>query len=90
MNKANLVEKIALDADISKKAAAAALDAFTAAVTDTLKEGDSVSLVGFGSFSVSKREARKGRNPQTGESIDIAASNVPKFKAGKELKDALN
>tara|TARA_Y100000310_G_C20278231_1_gene621316 strand:+ start:356 stop:628 length:273 start_codon:yes stop_codon:yes gene_type:complete len=90
MNKAKLIEKIAVDADISKAAATRALDAFTAAVTDSLKEGDSVALVGFGTFSVSERKARKGRNPQTGAEIDIAAANVPKFAAGKTLKDALN
>lgn len=90
MNKAQLVEKIALDADISKAAATRALDAFTGAVSDELNQGGSVALVGFGTFSVKARPARKGRNPQTGEEITIAAANVPSFKAGKAFKDKLN
>ena len=90
MNKAQLVEKIATDAEISKAAATRALDAFTGAVTSALKEGDSVALVGFGTFSVRERAARAGRNPQTGETIQIAAANIPAFKAGKALKDAVN
>ncbi len=90
MNKAQLVEKIATDAEISKAAATRALDAFTGAVTSALKEGDSVELVGFGTFSVRERAARAGRNPQTGETIQIAAANIPAFKAGKALKDAVN
>jgi DNA-binding protein HU-beta len=90
MNKAQLVEKIAADAEISKAAASRALDAFTGAVTDTLKEGNSVALVGFGTFSVKARAARTGRNPQTGEEIKIAAANIPTFKAGKGLKDSVN
>lgn len=85
MNKAELVEKIAGDAGISKKEANAALDAFTDAVTKTLKKGDKVTLVGFGTFSVSKRAARTGRNPQTGAAIKIKAKKVAKFKAGAEL-----
>lgn len=90
MNKAQLIEKIVLGADISKAAAGKALDAFTAAVTEELQQGGDVALVGFGTFSVSDRAARTGRNPQTGASIEIAASKQPKFKAGKGLKDALN
>ncbi|CAM4186146.1 MULTISPECIES: HU family DNA-binding protein [Pseudoalteromonas] len=90
MNKAQLVEKMAADAEISKAAAARALEAFTGAVTNSLKEGDSVALVGFGTFSVKERAARTGRNPQTGAEIQIAAANIPSFKAGKGLKDQVN
>nr|WP_086940710.1 nucleoid-associated protein HU-beta [Thaumasiovibrio occultus] len=90
MNKTQLVEKIASDADLSKAAASRALDAFIAAVSDTLKDGDAVSLVGFGTFSVRERAARTGRNPQTGKEIQIAAAKVPGFKAGKSLKDSVN
>ncbi len=90
MNKSQLVEKIATDAEISKAAASRALDAFTGAVTTTLKEGNSVALVGFGTFSVKERAARTGRNPQTGAEIKIAAATVPSFKAGKTLKDHVN
>ncbi|AIY67055.1 HU family DNA-binding protein [Pseudoalteromonas piratica] len=90
MNKAQLVEKIAADAEISKAAAARALDAFTGAVSTSLKDGNSVALVGFGTFSVKARAARTGRNPQTGEEIQIAAANIPTFKAGKGLKDSCN
>ncbi len=85
MNKAELVAKIAEDTELSKVQANAALDAFTGAVTKTLKGGGKVTLVGFGTFSVSKREARTGRNPQTGAAIKIKAKKVAKFKAGKEL-----
>ena len=85
MNKAELVQKLADDAGISKAQANAALDSFTEAVTKTLKGGDKVTLVGFGTFSVSKRQARIGRNPQTGEAIKIKAKKVARFKAGKEL-----
>ena len=85
MNKAELVAKIAEDADISKTQANAALDAFTGAITKTLKGGGKVTLVGFGTFSVSKRAARTGRNPQTGAAIKIKAKKVARFKAGKEL-----
>ena len=85
MNKAELVDKIAADADISKKEANAVLDSFTEAIAKTLKKGDKVTLVGFGTFSVSKRAARTGRNPQTGATIKIKAKKVAKFKAGKEL-----
>ncbi|MBP6431848.1 MAG: HU family DNA-binding protein [Ferruginibacter sp.] len=85
MNKAELVAKIADDAGITKTQANASLDSFVDAVTKTLKEGDKVTLVGFGTFSVSKRAARNGRNPQTGAVIKIKAKKVAKFKAGKEL-----
>lgn len=90
MNKTELIAHVAFNADISKAAAARALDATTKAITTTLKKGGTVSLVGFGSFSVSKRAARTGRNPSTGEAIKIKASKVPKFTPGKPLKDALN
>jgi len=85
MNKAEIIDKIAADAEISKKEANAVLDSFTEAVAKTLKKGDKVTLVGFGTFSVSKRAARTGRNPQTGATIKIKAKKVAKFKAGKEL-----
>lgn len=90
MNKSELIDLIAESADISKAKAGAALDAMVGGVTDALKAGDSVSLVGFGTFSVKARAARTGRNPQTGATIQIKASNVPGFKAGKALKDAVN
>jgi len=90
MKKAELVDAIADSADISKAAAGRALDGFVAAVTGALKSGDQVTLVGFGTFSVRERAARQGRNPQTGETIEIKASNNPAFKAGKALKDAVN
>lgn len=90
MNKTDLINFIAEDAELSKVAAGRALDAFVKAVTTSLKKGDSVSLVGFGNFEVGTRAARTGRNPRTGESITIAASKSPKFRAGKALKDALN
>ncbi|MDM3871181.1 HU family DNA-binding protein [Porticoccus sp. GXU_MW_L64] len=90
MNKAELIEAIAAEADISKASASRALDAATGAVAGALKKGDQVSLVGFGTFSVKHRAARTGRNPQTGAEIQIAAANVPSFKAGKALKDAVN
>ena len=85
MNKAELVAKIAEDAGITKSQANGALDSFIEAVTKTLKGGGKVTLVGFGTFSVSKRNARTGRNPQTGEAIKIKAKKVARFKAGKEL-----
>jgi DNA-binding protein HU-beta len=85
MNKAELIDKISKDADITKAQANSALDAFTSAVIATLKKGDRVTLVGFGTFSVSERAARNGRNPQTGAVIKIKARKVPKFKAGKEF-----
>ena len=90
MNKSQLVDKIAADADISKAAAGRVLDAFIAAVTDSLKSGDDVALVGFGSFVVKERAARTGRNPQTGKEITIAAAKVPGFRAGKAQKYAVN
>ncbi len=90
MNKSELIEHIAKDADISKAAAARVLESTIAAVTSTLKKGDSVSLVGFGTFAVGKRAARTGRNPRTGAAIKIKAAKVPKFRPGKALKDALN
>ena len=90
MTKAELIEAMAKDAEISKSAAAAALDAFMSNVTSTLQEKDGkVTLIGFGTIYTSHREARKGRNPQTGETIQIKASNVVKFKPGKKLKDAV-
>ena len=90
MTKNELIDKMAESAEISKAAAGKALTAFMDGVKLTLKKGDKVSLVGFGSFSVSKRKARTGRNPKTGEAIKIAAANLPKFTAGKGLKDAVN
>jgi len=87
MNKAELVEAMASDAGLSKADAKKALDAFINSTTNALKKGDRVALVGFGSFSVSTRAARKGRNPQTGKEIDIKAKNVVKFKAGADLQD---
>jgi DNA-binding protein HU-beta len=89
MNKAELIAKISEDADISKTQANAALDSFIGAVTKTLKGNGKVTLVGFGTFSVSKRAARNGRNPQTGEVIKIKAKKVARFKAGKELTSKL-
>ena len=90
MNKSELVDAIAEGADISKASAARALDSAIEAITSALSNGDQVSLVGFGTYSVKHRAARTGRNPQTGSEIQIAASNVPSFKAGKALKDAVN
>ena len=90
MNKSQLIEKIAEGADISKASAGRALDSFIEAVTEALKEGDQVALVGFGTFAVRERAARTGRNPQTGETIQIAAAKIPAFKPGKALKDAVN
>ncbi|MGQ8365106.1 nucleoid-associated protein HU-beta [Glaciecola sp. 1036] len=90
MNKSQLIDKIAAGADISKAAAGRALDALTDSVTEALKDGDQVVLVGFGTFSVRERAARTGRNPQTGATIQISAAKVPSFKAGKALKDACN
>ncbi|MBO1255336.1 DNA-binding protein HU-beta [Alteromonas sp. 5E99-2] len=90
MNKSQLIDSIAANADISKAAASRALDAFTDTVTEALKEGDQVALVGFGTFAVRERAARSGRNPQTGETIQISAAKVPSFKAGKALKDSCN
>jgi DNA-binding protein HU-beta len=90
LNKQELIESIAASADINKTSAGRALDAMIDSVTDALKEGDSVVLVGFGTFTVRDRAARTGRNPQTGDEIQISAAKVPAFKAGKALKDAVN
>jgi len=90
VNKSELVDAIATSADLPKAAAGRALDAAIDAISGALQQGDQVSLVGFGTFSVKHRAARTGRNPQTGEELNIAASNVPSFKAGKALKDAVN
>lgn len=89
MTKDELVERIAAAADLSKKDAGAALNAVTSGITSALANGDGVALTGFGAFSVSQRAARTGRNPRTGESIEIPASRGVKFKAGKALKDAV-
>ncbi len=90
MNKTELIEAMAAEAGISKAAAGKALSGMMEAVKGTLKKGGKVSLVGFGSWDVSKRAARNGRNPQTGATIKIAAKNVVKFKAGSELKNSVN
>lgn len=90
MNKAELIGAIADSADLSKADASRAVEAFTAVVEKALKDGDSVSLVGFGTFTVRDRAARTGRNPRTGQTIQIKASKNPAFKAGKSFKDALN
>lgn len=90
MNKTELIEHIANQADISKAAATRALDATIDAVKATLRQGGSVSLVGFGTFDVGQRASRSGRNPRTGEEIKIKSAKVPKFRPGKALKDALN
>jgi DNA-binding protein HU-beta len=90
MNKQELINAIATASGLSKAAAGRALDATTATITKSLKKGDSVTLVGFGTFKVSKRAARNGRNPQTGAVIKIAAKKAPVFSAGKGLKDAVN
>ena len=90
MNKTDLIESIATSAEISKAAAARALDATVESIKSALKAGDSVSLIGFGTFAVGERAARTGRNPRTGKSLNIKAAKVPKFRPGKGLKDALN
>ena len=90
MNRTELVAAIAEKTELSKKDAEKALKAFTDVVAEELKKGEKIQLVGFGTFEVSERAAREGRNPQTGETMKIAASKSPKFKAGKALKDALN
>lgn len=90
MNKSELIDQIAKAAGISKAAAGRSLDATTEAITKALKQGDMVTLIGFGSFYVGKRAARSGRNPRTGATINISAANSPKFRAGKALKDAVN
>ena len=90
MNKAELIDSMANGANISKADAKKALDAFISTTSGALKKGDRISLVGFGSFSISARAARKGRNPQTGKEIQIAAKNVVKFKAGSDLSSNVN
>ncbi len=90
MNKQELIDQIASEAGITKAAAAKVIDAFTGSVTAALKKGDTVTLIGFGTFAVSQRAARTGRNPQTGKELKIAARKAPAFRAGKALKDALN
>lgn len=90
MNKSQLVDKISEEADLSKAAAGRALDSFIDAVSEALQSGEQVSLVGFGTFLLRERASRSGRNPQTGETIEIAAAKIPAFKAGKALKDAVN
>lgn len=90
MNKTELVAKLAEGANVSKKDAEAVLNAFTSTVTETLKSGEKIQLVGFGTFETAERAAREGRNPSNGKTIKIPKSTVPKFKAGKALKDAVN
>ena len=90
MNKTEIIDSIAKSADISKAAAGRALDSTVAAIKTTLKKGGMITLVGFGTFYVGKRAARTGRNPRTGAAIKIKAAKVPKFRAGKALKDAVN
>ena len=90
MNKTELIDAVAKKTELSKKDAEKALKAFTDVIAEQLKKGDKVQLVGFGTFEVSERAAREGRNPQTGETMTIAASKSPKFKAGKALKDMIN
>ena len=90
MNKSELIDAIAAAADLPKASAGRALDAVIDGITDSLKKGDPVALVGFGTFAVKHRAARAGRNPQTGATIQIKAANVPGFKAGKALKEAVN
>jgi len=90
LNKQELIDNMADSADISKAAAGRALDAMISSISGALKKGDSLTLVGFGTFSVRSRAARSGRNPKTGETIQIKAAKVPAFKAGKALKDAVN
>jgi DNA-binding protein HU-beta len=90
VNKSELIDVIAKHADISKAAAGRALDATVSSIHSALRKGDVVTLVGFGSFYVGKRTARQGRNPRTGDAIKIGAAKVPKFRAGKALKDAVN
>ena len=90
MNKTELIAAIAEKTELSRKDAEKALKAFTEVVEEELKKGEKIQLVGFGTFEVSERAAREGRNPQTGDTMQIAASKSPKFKAGKALKDAIN
>lgn len=90
MNKKELIDSVAQEAELTKEAAAAAVDATLESIVDALKGGDSVRLVGFGNFEVAERKASNGRNPRTGEPLKIPASRVPKFKAGKAFKEAVN
>jgi len=90
MKKAEFIDAVAERGNMAKTDAAAAVDAVLDTISDTLKKGDQVALVGFGTFLVRRREARQGRNPRTGDPIDIAASNMPSFKAGKGLKESVN
>lgn len=90
MNKTELINKVSETTELSKKDAASAVDAVFDAIAEALQQGDKVQLVGFGNFEVRERSARKGRNPQTGEEIDIPASKVPAFKPGKSIRDAVN
>jgi len=90
VNKSELVDAVAESADLSKAAAGRAVDSMVNAITDSLKQGEQVTLVGFGTFLIRERAARTGRNPRTGEAIEIAAAKNPAFKAGKALKDAVN
>ena len=89
MTKSELIDKVAKEAKIPRAAAERAINSFTASITEALKSGDKITLPGFGTFLVSNRSARKGRNPRTGEEIDIPAVRIPKFKVGKGLKDAV-
>ncbi|HGJ5899697.1 HU family DNA-binding protein [Arsenophonus apicola] len=89
MNKTELINKVSKKSGLAKKDAEKAVNAFTETITESLKSGNSVQLVGFGSFQVKTRAAREGRNPKTGEALKIAATNVPSFKAGQKLKDAV-
>jgi DNA-binding protein HU-beta len=90
VNKQDMIEQIAQAAEVSKSAAERAVDALVSAIKTSLKKGDMVTMVGFGTFYVGTRKARQGRNPRTGEALKIAAAKVPKFRAGKALKDAIN
>ncbi len=90
MNKGELIDSIAAQANLSKSSAEHALNAFVDIITSALKDGEKVTLTGFGTFSASTRAARKGRNPRTGEEIEVKAANVPRFKAGANLRDAVN
>lgn len=90
MTKAELIDKISKDAKVSKSVASTALNSFVEGVSQALSKGDSVTLVGFGTFTVNQRAARKGRNPQTGQTINISSAKVPRFRPGKNLKDMVN
>jgi DNA-binding protein HU-beta len=90
LNKQDMIEQIAQAAEVSKSAAERAVDALVTSIKTSLKKGDMVTLVGFGTFYVGKRKARDGRNPRTGEALKIPAAKIPKFRAGKALKDAIN